>query len=221
MATQQPIRAQITLTDAADRFDLLLPHKGTPDNIHAILKLLLEVSQKARIFRGISTGATSEIYGPSELATGFILAASQAGIRLVGLSAQVPVTDYQYRITCPRGAEWNIAVANGPRTLFSGTVAELGEWLEQKEEQDEILKKIVQFKYNGGTKPGALRTVRVEHVDDNYLEGFDLEKEDLVNDGYRKYDQSKIVGNIYILTQPANVQEEQAHGTNETHRHAG
>jgi len=66
----------------------------------------------------------------------------------------------------------------------------------------DIVQKVVQFKYLGGTKPGATRTVRVEKVTrhDNvvYVEGLDLGVADL-KEAYRRYVLNKIDGDIVVV----------------------
>jgi hypothetical protein len=57
--------------------------------------------------------------------------------------------------------------------------------------------KIVQFKYNGGSKLGEIRTVLVKIVTECYIEGFDLGKDDFGN-AYRIYRGDRIEGDIRV-----------------------
>jgi hypothetical protein len=80
--------------------------------------------------------------------------------------------------------QWNAS------TLFQGTLAEFYRWAETSTGLESAQEEDVKFKYNGGSKPGAVRMVRIEEVEradgDVHICGYDLEKEDLKS-GYRRY----------------------------------
>lgn len=87
-------------------------------------------------------------------------------------------------------------------TLFRGNHQSFNEWASRTTGLEDVIMKVVKFKYNAGTTPGQERTVRVNNVSRHgsavTIEGIDLSIPD-VNDGFRKYKSSEIEGSITIL----------------------
>jgi hypothetical protein len=97
------------------------------------------------------------------------------------------------------------SVVNGnlSEPIFVGQLHEFTDWAAKTTGLEGLVKKVVQFKYNGGSAPGAVRTVRVERVGldgDNklHVEGLDLNVSDL-KDAYRKYAADRIEGDITVV----------------------
>jgi len=89
-------------------------------------------------------------------------------------------------------------------TYFSGSIVGLMDWAEKAGNGlANLNKKVVRFKYSGGTHPNKTRLVRVDEVKKNndgswFIGGHDLEKDSLTS-AYRHYNGDKIVGEIEVL----------------------
>lgn len=85
-----------------------------------------------------------------------------------------------------------IEVRKNTLIVFKGELSQFHDWAKNYENKFSQYKgKVVQFTYNGGTHPGAQRTVRVEEVEYDQLGGLDLSEPDL-KQAYRNYKFEKI-----------------------------
>lgn len=115
-------------------------------------------------------------------------------------------SDYVYWVDTERR---NIRVDSSEiPVIFNGKISEIRSWVDNP--LAKYVRKVVQFRYRNGSKPGALRTIRVEKVNPSArgrgsLEGIDLDKVDLMawkegkSEGYRKYNIDSIQGEIKVL----------------------
>lgn len=92
---------------------------------------------------------------------------------------------------------------NNGEAIFDGSVEAFAKWVQKdlgliRKYKD----KLVRFKYNGGSKPGKDRWVKVNDIREKDRElhicGIDLEKPDIAK-AYRQYAMGKIDGEILIL----------------------
>jgi hypothetical protein len=194
MLVSQTDRAVVIFRGPADEFQVYLPSAAKPANVAGVLRA---VAQKPGVICG-------------EMAADFVAAVSPViRCRLwkggrVGLPGKLLY--YVFHTTVDghfsgvlvqlHEGQWNAS------TLFQGTLAEFYRWAETSTGLESLKKKTVKFKYNGGSKPGAVRMVRIEEVEradgDVHICGYDLEKEDLKS-GYRRYASAKIEGEISVL----------------------
>lgn len=86
--------------------------------------------------------------------------------------------------------------------LFVGSPAGFSDWAARLTGLEDVVKKVVKFKYNGGSNPGAERLVRVEKVERVgslvRLSGYDLTRDDLKM-AFRRYTSDRIEGDIITV----------------------
>ncbi len=116
-----------------------------------------------------------------------------SGVNLV--SDTVSLLDYEF---CFLFRETTVLVFHNAKKIFDGNFLAFQNWAKNYKPKEKFVGKVVQFKYAGGSEPGAIRSIWVEKANDFTIEGFDLDKEDL-RASYRKYSRCKIQGEIKIL----------------------
>lgn len=185
-----------------DAFNVYLPAKGTLGNIAGVLRSVL--ADPANRTRAV----------PGQLAADFVAAVHPAArCRLLGPDDCVDYaeaergSDHRVRVSW-EGGDYFVRVypvRNGQEKppAFRGSLDDLAGWLDSAHELGHLAQKVVQFKYDGGSKPGSVRTVRVEDVERDangalHICGIDLEKDDLKR-AYRKYSYDKVDGKISVL----------------------
>jgi hypothetical protein len=188
--------AVVTFRGDDGEFHVFLPTKGVPASVAGVL-------------RATWPKLGTAVYNAGEAAADFVAAISPAvRCRLSNYDAAyldgrrlsyvvtVPYTHRPHVLVQVRDGRHNVS------TLFQGLLDEFATWAEKASGLEWLLKKVVRFKYAGGSKPGAVRTVRVEEVDGSGTElsicGYDLEKDNL-KEGYRRYAVAKIEGDITAL----------------------
>lgn len=80
----------------------------------------------------------------------------------------------------------NVTLYKGSRNVYRGTLSQFDDYLN---DNNNLSGKVVKFRYRSGSKPGAVRVVKVEKFDGYYLEGTDASKGE-----YRKYTVGQMVG---------------------------
>lgn len=93
-----------------------------------------------------------------------------------------------------KGYVLEMIVSQRGMEIFRGTINQFVSW--STNPWDKFVGKVVKFYYSGGSKIGD-RTIRVEKVHSDGLEGLDLEEPDLTQ-AYRKYLKSKM-GNVQLI----------------------
>jgi hypothetical protein len=126
---------------------------------------------------------------------------------------EYPPADFVYVLSCETSSVRNTTmdmevtvIESDGHQNFSGPFTRFEQWAATAEAQpfQQFVGKIVQFKYNGGTDPGAIRTVRVEktmvcpRTGEAEIGGYDLDKKDLSR-SYREYLARRISGGISVL----------------------
>jgi hypothetical protein len=186
-----------------DPFNVYLPVQGTLGNIAGVLRSVL--ADPANRTRAV----------PGQLAADFVAAVHPAArCRLLDsddcddYAVAERGSDHRVQVSWRGGGYFILVypVRNGQEKLtpeFRGSLDDLAGWLDSAHELGHIAQKVVQFKYDGGSKPGSVRTVRVEDVERDangalHICGIDLEKDDLKH-AYRKYSYDKVDGKISVL----------------------
>lgn len=197
---------------SADRAVVSFGADGVATSFHVYLPDQASLANVAGILRAVMADPANRAATNGQLAADFVAACNPAvrcrlvpgGPHLADIQLEadhrVFVTQAARRATISVHKLTNGAVG---RQLFSGTVEELSAWVQARTGLDHLVQKVVQFKYDGGSKPGAVRTVRVEDVERDAnghvsVCGYDLEKPDLKH-GYRKYLRDRIAGDITVL----------------------
>src|SRR5262245_1606434 len=187
-------RALVGFGGGARTFWVYLPKGGTP-------------SQIADAFLAITPRLSRFNYCAGEVAADFVSAVHPAvRCQLVSGPSEVnmEVTDLKYVLSYSaiNGHRVLVVESKNGATKFNGKLVEFTKWAENMTGLEGIEKKIVRFKYNGGSRPGGTRTVRVETIERTGHElaicGFDLEKPDLTK-SFRRYVSDRIEGDITVL----------------------
>jgi hypothetical protein len=182
-----------------DQFNVYLPAKGVPANV---AQVLAAVAPRGR-----------EGFDAGQVAADFVAALKPAvRAKLVGTGRVVPdsLRHTDYRVLVSRGTVGHtharlLSVVNGveaAESLYDGSLTNFVAWAEKLTGLEGVVKKVVKFRYNGGTVVGGERLVRVEEVQrvDNvvHLCGYDLRKPDMKL-AFRRYSSDKIEGNIEVV----------------------
>jgi hypothetical protein len=197
-------RALVSFSDAAESIYLYLPDKGTPGNVAGVL---------SEVVRAQTPGA----FAAGVVAADFVAAVKPAvRPRIVSehnLVAFWSRSDYRVYVNdgSPRDRGMRVdvrRVVNGVQdfaSLYAGPVQGFPAWAQGQPQTglEAAVRKVVRFKYNGGSKPGQYRTVLVEDVERDgngvgHICGLDLEKADLKG-AFRKYSVEKIVGDVEVV----------------------
>jgi hypothetical protein len=197
MLVSQTDRAVVIFRGPDDEFQVCLPSAAKPANVAGVLRAVAP-----------KPGGSPVVCG--EMMADFVAAVRPAvrcrlckggtsgltGKRLCYVFHATGEGHFSSALVQLHEGQWNVS------TLFQGSLAEFYRWAETSTGLESLKKKTVRFKYNGGSKPGAVRMVRIEEVEradgDVHICGYDLEKEDLKS-GYRRYASAKIEGEIAVL----------------------
>lgn len=189
-------RALITVTDGSQSCHILVPRGGSPANVASVLL-------------AVTPRLNRQAFNAGETAADIISAIDpKVRVQLVSTQSQgFTKADYFYFIffSITDGHKVQVGkVAGGGivATMFDGKLFQFTEWAEKLTGFEDLVQKVVKFKYEGGSNPGKTRVVRVEKVERDgrvvALEGYDLEKTDLKM-AYRRYTSDKIAGEISVL----------------------
>ncbi len=166
-----------------DEFQIYFSMGGTLKNLASILKndqLRMRLPAKPGVF-----------------ATSFLAQVPHTEVCLVGSERVEYDLLVRFGSTMtPRLAIVNACTRSGE--LYRGPLNNFIVWAEQQNSLSGLLKKVVAFDYHGGSRNGK-RTIRVERVEQDSIEGYDLAQDDL-DKAYRRYSINKIHGDIAVLT---------------------
>lgn len=188
------VAAYLTVASPGEYFGLYFPEHGSPP---AIAGLLLAVTPKI----------DRKTFAAGQAAADLCAACSPAvRVRLIAPGKAVPQSSFYYDwdLDPPRGYTVLVKRRDGGAcpTLFSGRFDAFADWAGQTTGLEAAVGKVVTFVYEGGSSPGAKRTVRVEKVGREasgvVLEGLDMAVADL-SAAYRRYQAGKIKGGIEVL----------------------
>jgi hypothetical protein len=175
-----------------DRFAVYIPTGGTPNNVAAILSAVAKPADwhanggvlAARLIGAIHPAKKPVIYSTVR---GNVL----------------PETSFKYVLSPAAGGAPDVAMYWNGSLSVSGSLREFVASSKTFTGLEGVKHKIIEFKYNGGSRPGRIRKVRAEDVriesNDVVIDGYDLEFSGELKRGFRRYLGSKIEGDIRVL----------------------
>jgi hypothetical protein len=192
-------RAMVDFTDGKKRFRAYLPKDATISNLAGVLA-------------AIAPKDAFDAAGGAGLAMADLISAVSPAVRarLVELypAEANPQHDFWFEVGitntwAPIVRVWPINnLGQKGVSVFDGSLPDFRKWATSATGLENIIQKVVRFKYSGGSKPGKFRTIRVEAVEKEgntvKIGGYDLAKEDLKM-AYRHYLSDKIEGEIEVI----------------------
>ncbi len=178
--------AVVHFQSGSAHFRVVLPHGGEPQNMGTLLVAIAKT--------------TKDHMSPGELTSSFLAEAWRTGINAKLSSVPATSADYQYTVeNNGTGLRVKAVLVKTGVQIYNGSLDNLGANYTSGD-IEKTMGKIVKFKYNGGSTPGADRIVKVTKVSKTHLRGYDLEESlDSEKKQHRSYKISTISGSIYLV----------------------
>jgi hypothetical protein len=193
-------RALVVFEDGNFAHNIYLPRGGAPSNVAAVLAAITPRLSRDRWDAGETAADFAAAVDPKVRPR---LVHTEEFTRFVQLADLAFYVDHArspgHRVEVYPVVMGIVAVD----ATFSGQLYQFTEWAAGQTGLERIVKKLVAFRYNGGSRVGEIRRVRVEKVvrespDVVRIEGYDIDQDDLTN-AYRQYSSDKITGEITLV----------------------